>query len=175
MSSFVYMKVLESTPHRYDLGMRLLSCGRIAGLYEALAARVAAPGRRILDLGCGTGGVALACAARGAEVIGIDGNAGMLEVARAKCAAAGLQARVRWLQLDAAELEDCVEPASLDALTACLLLGELTPAEQAYVLAAARTRLRPGGVLLLADEVAPAGRLRRLAWRVWRGALLAVT
>jgi ubiquinone/menaquinone biosynthesis C-methylase UbiE len=175
MSSFVYMKVLESAPHRYDLGMRLLSWGRIAGLYRTLAERVAAPGRRILDLGCGTGGVALACAARGADVTGIDGNAGMLEVARARAAAAGLQARVRWLQIDAAEVEDHIPPASLDAVTACLVLSELTPREQAYALAALRSRLRPGGVLLIADEVAPEGRLARLAWRLRRLPLLAVT
>ena len=34
MSSYVFMKVLESAPERYDLGLRLLSHGRIADVYE---------------------------------------------------------------------------------------------------------------------------------------------
>ena len=84
MSSFVWMKVLESAPERYDCGIRMLSGGRIAEAYERIAALVAAPGTRILDIGCGTGGVTLACAARGASAIGIDIDAGMLEVARTK-------------------------------------------------------------------------------------------
>ena len=84
MSSFVWMKVLESAPERYDRGIRMLSCGRIEAAYERIAALVAAPGKRILDIGCGTGGVSLACAARGAAVTGIDIDAGMLEVARRK-------------------------------------------------------------------------------------------
>ncbi len=66
MSSFVWMKFLESAPERYDLGIRMLTGGRIAEAYERIAALAAAPGKRILDIGCGTGGVSLACAARGA-------------------------------------------------------------------------------------------------------------
>lgn len=172
MSSFVYMKVLESAPLRYDRGMRLLSRGRIGALYDELAARVAAPQRRILDVGCGTGGVALACAARGADVTGIDGNAGMLEVARTRAEAAGLQARLQWLQLDAAEIEDHIAPGSLDAVTACLVLSELSPQEQAYLLRSAATCLRPGGLLLVADEVVPEGWWARLAYRLGRWGLL---
>ena len=41
------------------------------------------PGERIVDLGCGTGTLSAAIAGRGAEVIGIDGDAAMVERARA--------------------------------------------------------------------------------------------
>ena len=84
MSSFVFMRVLESAPERYDAGIRLLSGGRIEAVYDEIASKAAGPGRRILDIGCGTGGVTVACARRGADVVGIDINAGMLEVARSK-------------------------------------------------------------------------------------------
>ena len=66
MSSFVWMKVLESAPERYDRGIRMLTRGRIGAVYERIARSVAAPGKRILDVGCGTGGVSFACAAHGA-------------------------------------------------------------------------------------------------------------
>ena len=84
MSTFVWMKVLESAPERYDRGIGVLSGGRIGNVYERIAALAAAPGKRVLDIGCGTGGVSLACAARGALVTGIDIDTGMLGVARAK-------------------------------------------------------------------------------------------
>ena len=41
------------------------------------------PGERIVDLGCGTGTLSAAIAARGAEVIGTDGDAAMVDRARA--------------------------------------------------------------------------------------------
>ena len=174
MSTFAYMKVLESTPDRYDRGIRLLSHGRIGEVYARIAEIVAAPGRRVLDLGCGTGGVARACAAHGADVIGIDRNPGMLEVVRAKTTA-GLSGKVEWLELAAAEVGDRIPEASLDAAVACLSFSELSGDEQAYVLGVLRTRLRPGGDLGLADEVVPPGRLRRLAYRLRRLPVAAVT
>ena len=61
MSSFVWMKLLESAPERYDRGIRMLTRGRIGEVYERIAQLVAAPGKRVLDIGCDTGGVALAC------------------------------------------------------------------------------------------------------------------
>lgn len=41
-------------------------------------------GRRVLDLGCGPGDVAALLVARGAEVVGIDGNEELLDAARAR-------------------------------------------------------------------------------------------
>lgn len=64
------------------------------------------PPRRILDLGTGTGVVALALADRylGAEVVGIDLSPGMIEEARRKLSPA-LAGRVRFEVGDAAALE----------------------------------------------------------------------
>jgi ubiquinone/menaquinone biosynthesis C-methylase UbiE len=162
MSSYVYMKVLESAPERYDRGIERLSRGTIDAVYRRVAELAAAPGVRLLDIGCGTGGVALACAERGARVTGIDVNPGMLEVARGKAASAG--AEVEWLTLGALEVEDRFAADSLDAAVSCLVFSELQPEERSYVLGALRTRLVPGGRLVIADEVTPATRRRRW-WR----------
>jgi ubiquinone/menaquinone biosynthesis C-methylase UbiE len=164
MSTYVYMKVLESSPERYDRGIDRLSGGTITSIYERVAERVARPGRRVLDVGCGTGGVALACAARGASVVGIDLNAGMLNVARDKAARRQPSPAVAWVELGAMELEDRFEPDSFDAVVSCLAFGELSPEERAYVLRVARRLLRPGGSVVIADEVPP----RRRAARAWR-------
>jgi SAM-dependent methyltransferase len=62
----------------------------------------AVEGRRILDVGTGTGRAALAIARRGAEVVGIDASAEMLRVARARAEAQ--QARVTFDTGDAHQL-----------------------------------------------------------------------
>jgi demethylmenaquinone methyltransferase/2-methoxy-6-polyprenyl-1,4-benzoquinol methylase len=173
MSSFVWMKILESAPWRYDRGVRRLSRGRIDGVYRRIAERVAAPGRAILDIGCGTGGVSLACAARGADVFGIDRDAGMLQVARAKPVPG--EGTVTWIELAAAEIEDRFAEESLDAVVSCLAFSELSPQQRAYALKIARTRLRPGGELLVADEVTPRSRVRRAWYHLRRVPLTALT
>jgi ubiquinone/menaquinone biosynthesis C-methylase UbiE len=173
MSSFVWMKVLESGPERYDHGVRMLSRGRIDDVYRRIAELAAAPGRHVLDVGCGTGGVALACAARGAVVTGIDANAGMLEVARSKpVPAAG---SVEWLELGAAEIVDRVPEQSVDAVVSCLVFSELSPDERRYALRTALSRLKPGGHLVIADEVEPRAPTGRLWHRLKRLPVTALT
>jgi demethylmenaquinone methyltransferase/2-methoxy-6-polyprenyl-1,4-benzoquinol methylase len=173
MSSFAWMRFLESAPERYDAGIRMLSGGRIEDVYERIAARVAAPERRVLDVGCGTGGVSLACAARGARVVGIDPNAGMLEVARRKLAPAA--GSVEWLELGAAEIEDRFDEASFDAVVSCLVFSELSDDEQRYTLAVVKTRLVPGGEVVIADEAEPRSRAARVRHRLRRAPRSALT
>jgi ubiquinone/menaquinone biosynthesis C-methylase UbiE len=173
MSSFVWMKVLESGPERYDRGIRMLSGGRIDDVYRRIAEIAAGPGRRVLDVGCGTGGVALACAARGAVVTAVDENAGMLEVARAKPVAGG--GSVEWLELGVAEIVDRVPEGSLDAVVSCLVFSELSPDERRYALRTARSRLRPGGELVIGDEVDPRTTAGRFWHRLKRAPVAALT
>jgi ubiquinone/menaquinone biosynthesis C-methylase UbiE len=175
VSSYVYMKVLEAAPERYDRGIRLLSRGSIDSVYGRIARRVASPGSKILDIGCGTGGVSLACARSGAEVTGIDINAGMLRVAREKASAREMPGRVEFLQLGAMEIEDRFEEERFDAVVSCLAFSELSPEEQVYSLGVAKTRLKKGGSLVIADEVAPEAYGARLLWKLGRFPLAALT
>jgi ubiquinone/menaquinone biosynthesis C-methylase UbiE len=175
MSSYVFMKILESAPRRYDRGIRMLSCGRIDEIYRRVAREVAAPDRRILDVGCGTGGLSLACAERGAAVVGIDVNAGMLEVARSKTVRAGSTGSVEWIELGAVEIEDRFPEAVFDAVVSCLVFSELEPDEQSYVLRSVQQRLKPGGKLVIADEVLSATFSSRLWHRLWRWPLALTT
>lgn len=169
MSSYVFMKVLESTPERYDRGVRWLSGGRIGEIYDRVAATAGArAGARILDVGTGTGGVALACARRGAAVVGIDANPDMLAVARRKAADEGLAGRVELVELGAMEIEDRFAPGTFDGAASCLVFSELTDDEQRYVLRTLATRLLPGAAVAIADETEPAGALARFAYRLRR-------
>lgn len=62
---------------------------RIIKFAESLGARFA--GRRLLDIGCGTGNYALPLAARCSAVTGVDGSAEMLKVFKAQARARGIK------------------------------------------------------------------------------------
>ncbi|SHF18171.1 Methyltransferase domain-containing protein [Seinonella peptonophila] len=65
--------------------------------YLELAKQTGGP---VLELGCGTGRVALAIAREGVEVVGLDVEAKMLEYANAKASALGIEDRVTWIHSD---------------------------------------------------------------------------
>ncbi len=63
-------------------------------------------GRRVLDLGCGTGNAAIAAARRAADVVAIDPAERLVGVARARAAAEGLRLDARVGEASAIPLED---------------------------------------------------------------------
>ena len=79
------MRWLESSPQRYDAGMRALTFGLVSALHAAVAeAAVRSPGDRVLEIGCGTGAVTQRLCARGARVTAIDQSPEMIEQAKAR-------------------------------------------------------------------------------------------
>jgi demethylmenaquinone methyltransferase/2-methoxy-6-polyprenyl-1,4-benzoquinol methylase len=173
VSTYVLMKVLESAPSRYDRGIRLLTLGAVDRAYDRLAVYIE-PGQRVLDLGCGTGALTLRAAQRGAMVKGIDVNAQMLDIARERVERANLTSNVALCEMGVAELG--VEDAeTYDVVTTGLCLSELTEGERTHALREAYRVLKPGGLLLLADEVVPSGLVRRLVHGLIRLPLAGLT
>jgi len=160
VSTYVLMRILESAPGRYDKGLRILTLGRLESAYDQLVSHVKA-GQRVLDLGCGTGALALRSAARGAGVKGIDVNSQMLEIARQKAEDEGLVDTVDFCEMGVAELDN-EQPDFYDVVMSGLCFSELTADELTYALEQAMRILKPGGLLLLADEVVPGSLGKRL-------------
>ncbi len=90
---------------------------------------------RVLDVATGTGNAALLAAQRGARVVGVDWEPGLLQVARRRADASGLQ--VRWLTGDVTALP--VADASVEVVLSVF------------------------GVMYAADHAAAAGELSRVA------------
>jgi ubiquinone/menaquinone biosynthesis C-methylase UbiE len=103
------------------------------------------PGLDALDVGCGTGFLALELAARGHQVVGVDFASAMIEEARRKAAARGLS--VRFEEADAEQLP--FAPRRFDLVISRHLLWTL-PHPEAAIDEWIRL-LRPGGRLAVVD------------------------
>jgi SAM-dependent methyltransferase len=118
----------------------------------------AAPGARVLDLGCGTGRLALAIAAAWHAVTGVDPAAASLAAARAKLGAD----QVTWIDGVGRALDAAFDVAVMTSHVAQFLV---TDEEWARVFADLRRALVPGGLLTF-DTRDPRAR----GWERWNPA-----
>ncbi len=152
MSTLALMRWLETTPQRYDSGMRLLTLGRVVDLRRSVVSMAVVQSHsRILEIGCGTGVVTELLVDCGAQVTAIDQNPAMLELAHERCPNREGRA-VEFVECTAAEIDSLAEQ-SFDAVVASLSLSEMSAGERSFVLHQALLRLKPGGRLVVGDEV----------------------
>ena len=112
---------------------------------EAFVASADLIGPRVLDAGCGTGDLAIWLASRGHAVTGVDFLPGPLEVARAKAAAAGVEAT--FLAMDVVAIGEI--PERFDAVTDCGLFHSLDDAGRSAYVAALEKLLEPDARVFL--------------------------
>lgn len=173
MSLYVLMRLLESAPRRYELGISLLTMGRLARAYDRLVAHIP-DSSHVLDLGCGTGLLTIRAARRGAMVKGIDVNPQMLEIAQQRAQQAGVAEHLDFVEMGVAELDN-EKPESYDVVTSGLCFSELTEDELSYTLSQIQRILKPGGLLLVADEVRPVSLISRFIHFLLKAPLAAIT
>jgi len=118
-------------------------------------------GQKVLDIGCGTGALTIRAAQKGAKVKGFDINPQMLEVVRNRMHEAKLSENVELCEMGVAELEKEYSE-SYDVVMSGLCFSELTGDELNYALKEIKRILKPGGLLLVADEVVPKNPLKRI-------------
>ncbi len=107
-----------------------------------------ASGGPVLELGCGTGRIALAIAEAGVDVVGIDISPRMIEVARGKAAERRLTERCIFQSGDMADIQ-LADRFPLIVLPFRSFQSMLTVEEQRQALASVRAHLAPGGVLAM--------------------------
>lgn len=144
------MKILESSPGRYDRGISILSFGKINKLYDRLVSQIQ-KGQLVLDVGCGTGALTLRAAGKGAIVKGIDINTQMLDIAQKRSKEMNLFKNTEFCEMGIAELEN-INSDSYDVIMSGLCFSELSDDELTFTLKHIKRILKQNGLLLVADE-----------------------
>jgi ubiquinone/menaquinone biosynthesis C-methylase UbiE len=140
----------------YDTLVGLLSLGQGQKLRQAtIELADIQPGARILEVGCGTGTVALAAkrkAGPGSQVVGIDIAPDMVQQARQKAAKAGLDVRFEVGRIESIPFPD----AQFDLVLSSLMLHHIhgDAARQQGMREIFRV-LKPGGRLFIVDATQP--------------------
>jgi ubiquinone/menaquinone biosynthesis C-methylase UbiE len=161
--------------HGPDSFIPALGRGRLTPLYDPLVrwfmreakfkrrlleqARVR-KGDRVLDVGCGTGTLAVMVreGEPGAEVVGLDGDAKVLGIARGKAAKAG----VDLLLEQGMSYQMPYQDNTFDRVLSSLMLHHLSYEDKRRTLREAFRVLRPGGELHVVDFGPPRGAYSRL-------------
>jgi ubiquinone/menaquinone biosynthesis C-methylase UbiE len=142
----------------YDIAARLVGERRFKRRLVAIAG--IAPGHDVLDLGCGTGTLALMVhrACPQARITGLDIDPRILGMARRKLSRAGVNVTLQQGSATAPPFSD----GSFDRILTTLMLHHLSTEQKRQTLAAARRLLRPGGELHIADFGKPHNLLMRI-------------
>jgi demethylmenaquinone methyltransferase/2-methoxy-6-polyprenyl-1,4-benzoquinol methylase/phosphoethanolamine N-methyltransferase len=137
----------------YDLFTRIISFGRDKATREKLLELAApAPGEEVLDVGCGTGTLAIAAKQRvgAGQVRGIDASMEMIQVAKEKAGKHGTD-----IDFQIALIEAIPFPgASFDLVMSTLMIHHLPDSLQEKGFREIRRVLKPGGRFAVLDFAA---------------------
>jgi len=137
----------------YDGFANIMTLGHIRRLRAlTVDAALLKPGEKVLDVGCGTGGVTIPAKLRVGDkgsAAGIDPAPEMIAVAQKKAARAKLDVDFRVGVIESLPYPD----ASFDVVTSSLMMHHLPKDLQVKGLVEIRRVLKPGGRLLIADMI----------------------
>jgi ubiquinone/menaquinone biosynthesis C-methylase UbiE len=141
----------------YDLTVNLMTLGLVRHLRTLTVDQaLLRPGEKVLDVGCGTGGVTIPAKLRvgkNGEAAGIDPAPEMIAIARRKANRAGLEIDFRVGMIESLPFPD----GTFDAVTSSLMMHHLPEHLRVKGLAEIRRVLKPGGRLLIAEIMRPSG------------------
>ncbi len=136
----------------YDDGVDNLADAQLAKMDHILRKVRLREGERLLDIGCGWGGLVLRAAQKfGARALGVTLSRAQYDEAQRRIAAAGLQDRVRVEMLDYRELPR----GSFDKIVSVGMFEHVGRAKLPEYFATAHALLEPGGLFMnhgIADE-----------------------
>ncbi len=136
---------------RYDRVVRLMTLGTDKALRRMTVEMAQVkPGDTVLEVGCGTGELTLAAkksAGSGGKVYGIDASPEMVEYARQKSVAAGVEIEFRDDPIEKLSFAD----ESFDVVLSSLMMHHLPDDLKRKGLAEVYRVLKPGGRLFIVD------------------------
>lgn len=109
--SMIIADRMESLTKYYDRWMHLITFGQDRRVRDAVLNYIK-PGDWVLDVGCGTGTLAIKAVQKRAHVIGIDQSPAMLKLAREKAQASGVEVDFRLAQAQSLDLDSALSAPS---------------------------------------------------------------
>jgi demethylmenaquinone methyltransferase/2-methoxy-6-polyprenyl-1,4-benzoquinol methylase len=164
-------RMFDAIAGRYDLMNAVMSLGLHRSWRRRAVTHLLSRGaREILDVGCGTGDVALAVMRKdpAARVTGLDPARKMLAIAETKARRAGLAERATYREGDATALP--FGDARIDGIVCAFCLRNIT--DRACALREMRRVLRPGGTLAILELTAPQQPFFKIVHRVYTRRLI---
>jgi demethylmenaquinone methyltransferase/2-methoxy-6-polyprenyl-1,4-benzoquinol methylase len=150
----------------YDSTNRILSLGLDAWWRRRAVRRLKpAPGGKYLDVGCGTGDMALEVTrqAPGSWVVGIDPVENMLAIAAEKVRAAGQAANISVAKGDVLNLE--FDDNSFDGAITAFCIRNVTDRRRGLV--EIHRVVKPGGLLVILELTEPGGPIMKPLFRTY--------
>ena len=160
MISYLFMRVLESRPRSFDRRMNKISLGHIKSVKENVIREIP-DNAQVLEIGCGTGELAKMLLTRGATITAFDVNPAMVAVARERLKNKGYNKKLTIKEMGIDGMDNLLS-ASYDAVVSTLVFSELSDDERHFALVHSKRVLKPGGVLIIADEVVAQKAMRKL-------------
>jgi len=159
--------LFDSIAFRYDLVNQVITLGQIGRWRERVAREAGRHKPRLaLDLGTGTGDLALAIArrtGRESHIVGFDLSPEMLRLAQAKVRRRGLQGRISFVLADATALP--LRDGAVDCLVNAFFLRHLSSLPPSFV--ELRRVLRAGGRISFLELTQPTPTFLRPLFRLW--------
>ncbi len=149
----VYMRKLEEEPDTYDSKFTTLTKGASLKAQEWILNRIGSD-ESILEVGCGTGTLALKMVLKGNNVLAIDKNSKMIVYAISNYSN---NSNVKLLYQIGSISDWQIKDRSKDVIVSTFLLSELRPFEQQLFLQYAWKSLKSDGRLIIAAEFVPSG------------------
>jgi len=139
----------------YDVSVNIMTLGHARRLRTLTVDHaLLKPGEKVLDVGCGTGGVTIPAKIRVGEngsAAGIDPAPEMIAVARRKAQRAGIEIDFQVGVIESLPFPD----ETFDVVTSSLMMHHLPEQLQVKGLAEIWRALKPGGRILIADMRRP--------------------
>ena len=168
MSSGDNRRMFDQIAKRYDLLNAVISLG-LDRYWRGKAVAALAPksGEVFLDVGCGTGDVALETVEKepNARVIGVDPAVAMLLIARKKARTAGSADRVTFRQADITDAAAKFPEAPFDGVTCSFCIRNIT--DRAAALERMIDVMRPGGRAVILELTRPDHKLARVGHKLY--------